>query len=211
MSISGIYAIVNKLNGHRYIGSSSNIHSRWQVHINMLNRNDHHSRHLQNAWNKYGEENFLFVLLEECNPEILLIREQYYLDAQSHEYNHCAVAGTPLGIKRSDETKRKLVLSHVGFSHTLDTRAKMAGNTNASGKRTDEICRKISEARKGRGLENTNAKGKHWKQTPEHSAKIGASKIGNKYGCGHVITDEVKAKMSEASKAMWKTWKENNA
>jgi hypothetical protein len=51
---SGIYQIRNKANGHRYVGSSNNIQERWHKHISDLNRNKHHSRHLQNAWNKYG-------------------------------------------------------------------------------------------------------------------------------------------------------------
>ena len=208
---SGIYEIRNIQNGHQYIGSSANIARRWKLHKNQLNRECHHSLHLQSAWNKYGGENFSFVVLEKCNPEILLDREQYYFDTQSPEYNHCIVAGNPRGIKRSDETRMKLGLSHIGFHPTLETRAKMLGNTNASGKRTEETRQRISEAKKGRGLGNANAKGKHWKQTPEHSAKIGATKIGNSYGRGHVVTDEHKAKIVEANKRRWARWRIENA
>ena len=54
--ISGVYQIVNELNGHRYIGSSKNIQHRILVHRSALRRNSHHSIYLQNAFNKYGNE-----------------------------------------------------------------------------------------------------------------------------------------------------------
>lgn len=47
--ISGVYQIVNELNGHRYIGSSKNIQHRILVHRSALRRNSHHSIYLQNA------------------------------------------------------------------------------------------------------------------------------------------------------------------
>jgi len=51
---SGIYQIKNTLNGKFYVGSAVNIKQRWSTHISSLNKNNHHSGHLQNAWNKYG-------------------------------------------------------------------------------------------------------------------------------------------------------------
>ena len=76
----GIYRIINLVNNKFYIGSSNNIERRWSKHKRMLNCNKHHSRHLQNSWNKYGQENFIFEIIEECLKEILLEREQWYLD-----------------------------------------------------------------------------------------------------------------------------------
>jgi predicted GIY-YIG superfamily endonuclease len=56
----GVYIINNKLNGHNYIGSSINIKQRFAQHKSTLRHNTHRNQHLQNAWNKYGEENFDF-------------------------------------------------------------------------------------------------------------------------------------------------------
>lgn len=39
----------------------------------------HHSKHLQNAWNKYGEKAFVFSCLEKCKPEDLLFLEKEYI------------------------------------------------------------------------------------------------------------------------------------
>lgn len=72
---SGIYIILNKLNGKKYVGSSKNIYSRWMKHRALLRINKHYNPHLQNAWNKYGENSFLFSVLERCSAEILLEKE----------------------------------------------------------------------------------------------------------------------------------------
>jgi group I intron endonuclease len=78
---SGIYKIVNILDGKIYIGSSSNFCKRWNGHITCLRKNKHHSPHLQNAWNKYGEENFKFEIVEVVEDfNKLFEREQYYID-----------------------------------------------------------------------------------------------------------------------------------
>ena len=79
--ISGIYAIICSANGGFYSGSSNNITSRKNTHFSTLKRNKHHCSHLQNAYNKYGEGTFFFIICEECPKDQLLIIEQKYLDA----------------------------------------------------------------------------------------------------------------------------------
>lgn len=61
--IGGVYKIVNKTNGHFYVGSSVNLNKRFWRHKNELRKDKHHCLFLQRAWNKYGEENFEFVVL----------------------------------------------------------------------------------------------------------------------------------------------------
>ena len=46
----------------------------------MLNRHEHTNNHLQNAWDKYGEENFRFEILEQCEIRDLNRREKYWID-----------------------------------------------------------------------------------------------------------------------------------
>lgn len=103
----GIYKIKNIITGKFYIGSSLEIKQRWQRHLKDLENNKHHSIILQRAWNKYGKENFIFEILEECSIENLLILEQEYLDNYLPVYNICPNAGNSYGRKDSIETKMK--------------------------------------------------------------------------------------------------------
>ena len=78
---SGIYKIVSKINNKFYIGSASDINKRWKRHIRDLKNKRHINQHLQRCYDKYGEDNFSFEIVEICNKEELLIKEQYYLDS----------------------------------------------------------------------------------------------------------------------------------
>lgn len=85
--VSGIYTITNKVTGKLYIGESLDIYRRWHdEHIPQLRKNCHYNKELQNDFNKYGEENFSFEVLERYsgNDPIstkarLLILESYFI------------------------------------------------------------------------------------------------------------------------------------
>jgi group I intron endonuclease len=108
VEISGVYCIVNFINGHFYVGSSKNISNRWSRHKSDLRKEKHGNRYLQRAWNKYGVENFGFNIIEETSVENLVEREQYYLDSCKPQYNMCPNAFTIRGIKRTQEVKDKI-------------------------------------------------------------------------------------------------------
>ena len=76
----GIYRIKNLVNNKCYYGSSKNIEKRWKTHLNQLRNKKHINFILQNAWNKYGEQNFIFEVVEECEIEKLFETEQKYID-----------------------------------------------------------------------------------------------------------------------------------
>lgn len=84
---SGIYCIINTINGKKYIGSSKNIYNRWLKHRATLRGNYHGNPHLQSAWNKYGEKSFHFFIIEKCNPMVLEEREDLYINSIKPEYN----------------------------------------------------------------------------------------------------------------------------
>ena len=65
----GIYCIMNTTNGKKYIGSSINIKERWKTHKRLLNKGIHDNNHLQNAWNKYGKDRFIFYIIQEIDVE----------------------------------------------------------------------------------------------------------------------------------------------
>jgi len=78
--MTGIYMIKNKLNNKIYVGQSSNIENRWWKHKSFLNKNTHHNKRLQEDWNKYGKENFMMKILEECPNSLLNEREIYWIN-----------------------------------------------------------------------------------------------------------------------------------
>jgi group I intron endonuclease len=194
---SGVYAIVNKENGKRYIGSSICIERRWREHLRNLRHNKHHSSYLQNAWNKYKEYNFDFVIIQECPVKSLTMCEQFYLDEEvPSEYNCCLIAKiqdmSPEAIAKrfegrigkahphkggnngkicSEETKKKMSLAHIGQQ------------TAKGYHHTKETKNRISAASKGRnignkfGIGNKSNTGKNL--TVEHCSKISASLVGN--------------------------------
>lgn len=79
MKNSYIYEIKNLINGKRYIGQSYHPKHRKACHLSLLRRNKHHNIKLQNAFNKYGENNLLFNVILECNPDEINRIEKYYI------------------------------------------------------------------------------------------------------------------------------------
>lgn len=125
---AGIYRIVCSTSGKIYVGSAVHMRKRENDHQHHLRANTHHSRKLQNAWNKYGAEAFVFETLLLCSPENLLVYEQLCIngfDAVKSGYNTCPIAGSILGTHRTEETKRKISLAHTGRKHTGQALANM--------------------------------------------------------------------------------------
>lgn len=153
MTSASIYKITNMVNGKYYIGSSVNLKGRWNHHKSELRNNQHHSRYLQNAWNKYGEESFVFELCEICDASQKLVREQVYLDTLKPAYNVSPLATGGSGFTLSNEAKEKIRKKATGRPVSEETR------------------KKISEALKGRKLSDTH-KAKIKANTPGFSGKI---------------------------------------
>ena len=124
---SGVYAIVNVMNQKMYIGSAATgIRKRWDLHVAQLHGQGHHSIKLQRAWNKHGPNAFEVVVLMLCPPSECVRYEQKFMDLIEPVYNISPTAGSSLGVKRSDEFKKKCSKSHKGLRHSEETRKKMS-------------------------------------------------------------------------------------
>lgn len=75
----GIYKITNNINGHGYIGLSTNIEKRWRAHKDPYNWRRQSNKILYQAFSKYGIQNFSFEVLEQCGVQQLSDKEQYYI------------------------------------------------------------------------------------------------------------------------------------
>ena len=146
---SGIYEILNLVNGKRYIGSAVRFARRWAVHRCRLRRGAHDNKHLQAAWNKYGEAAFVFKPLLICAAKDLIDYEQRCLDGYRPEYNKDLVAGSRMGSTVSAETREKLRAQNKGKKPTQATIAKsVAANTGS--KRSVETRAKMRAAQQAR-------------------------------------------------------------
>lgn len=103
-NVCGVYKIINLVNNKIYIGSSCNLGQRLWCHRANLRHNKHHNPHLQNAWNKYGEENFDYCIIERCSEDKQYEREQFYIDSCHPEYNIAEEVKLP---SYSEESRKK--------------------------------------------------------------------------------------------------------
>jgi group I intron endonuclease len=104
----GIYKIQNVITKDFYIGSSMNVYKRMYQHQTLLRNNKHHSPHLQHAWNKYGIDNFEYIVLEYVNvnnQEDLFEIEQRYLNELCPKYNASKDARSSLSTKYTTRSK----------------------------------------------------------------------------------------------------------
>lgn len=85
----GIYKIVNKVNEKYYVGSTINLNLRWNQHKQKLRKQIHINPHLQSAWNKYGNDSFVYIIVETSDMSNLLLTEQKYLDIAKKEPDKC--------------------------------------------------------------------------------------------------------------------------
>lgn len=136
-NISGIYAIFNLLDDRIYIGSSISIGERIMLHKRVLNANKHHSRHLQNFYNKYGLDQIGFAMLAEvkdASKENLINEEQKFLDILKPEFNTNIKADSRLGLINSPETRRKISETRLAMGIKYDDEYKKRMSLALSGK-----------------------------------------------------------------------------
>ena len=118
---SGVYKIVNIIDGKQYIGSSIDIASRLTRHRGNLNTNKHENLKLQRAWNKHNKDSFVFEVLLYCDPENCLWYEQMFLDYFQPEYNIALDAKAPmLGRTHSVASRYKMSQSRRGTQTGVD-------------------------------------------------------------------------------------------
>jgi group I intron endonuclease len=142
---SGIYKIICLTTNKIYIGSAVSISNRWYRHKWDLNNNVHGNTYLQKAWNKYQSCNFKFEVIELCQKEKLIEREQFYIDNLKPEYNLLQVAGSRLGCKLSEKTILKL----KSKIYTEEEKAYMSA-CQIGKRHSEETKVKISLSSKGR-------------------------------------------------------------
>jgi group I intron endonuclease len=94
---SGIYMWTNLINGKQYIGSAVDLYNRISFYFSvsaMKNKLKKSQSHIYNALLKYGHSNFSLTILEYCDKEKCIEREDYFMSSLPHEYNILEKAGS---------------------------------------------------------------------------------------------------------------------
>ena len=127
LSLICIYAIINIVNDKHYVGQAADKDYRWREHRKSLRGFYHHSLPLQRAWSKYGEQNFIFVVLEKLDEvDDLNEREAHWGKLLKPEYNVAPLGGSMRGYKHTEEARQNMSDAHKGYKASAETKARMS-------------------------------------------------------------------------------------
>lgn len=160
-----IYKIINVINNKFYIGSAVRFQRRKMEHLRKLRKQEHSNKHLQASWNKYGEQAFVFVVIEEiASDKDLLAAENVWLRehvGKHYCYNIARDASAPGTGTFGDKNP----MWGKTFSHTEEAKAKIGASSKERKYDEDTIRRRTA-----------HLWGKH--KTPETRAKISKTLTG---------------------------------
>ena len=178
----GIYKIINIKNNKFYVGSAVDFAKRKRMHVWKLRKGTHANKHLQAAWNKYGEDSFIFVLVQHVAEMVDLLNEENWWLQMSVGQPNCyniAESATAFGLGKSGE---KNGMFGKTFTHTPEAKAKIAA-AGTGRVRSQESIEKyrakrkgmpVSEAQKAQISRTLSGEGNFWygKKRPDHGAKV---------------------------------------
>lgn len=154
----GIYKIKNLINNKVYIGGSTDVHQRFRRQKHELKNNKHWLEIFQIDWNRYGEINFEFTIIERVNDKnILLEREQYWSDKflsykGKHGYNKRTIVSCNKNVTLTESARLKI---------SKKLKGKLVGNKNPMHKSNHVYSEETREKlRKANGGVNNNMYGK---------------------------------------------------
>lgn len=204
MSTNVIYKIRNVVNGKFYVGSAKDTRVRFRQHRKLLRKGTHHCKHLQAAWNKYGEDVFKFEVVERLSSweELEPAEDRWLLEhvGQPYCYNIGRSARAPWrGVFGSDHPNYGKVTSE-SVKQLLSEATKEQWRTAdpRTGKRHSEGVKKKMAAK----VQQAVAEGRAGKFIPseETRRKMSESLKGNQNAKGHVRSEEHRRKLAESAR-----------
>lgn len=202
---SGIYRLVNSVNGKSYVGSAVNLEKREGEHFRALRSGYHSNGHLQNAWLKYGESEFAFEILSYVRPEALLQEEQKWIDHYGWPeqlYNLRPKAESNLGVRWSPEIRQRMSVGHQNRSEETRSRMSKAHKGRLSPlkgkKRSDSFRAKIALSHLTRPAQSAETRAKRAASLKKRWELSRLSGIG-------LASSEAIAKRSLGNKIAWAT------
>jgi group I intron endonuclease len=175
---SGIYKLLNSVNDNFYIGSAVDLKRRKARHFSELRNGKHSNRHLQAAWNRYGEAAFSFIVLEHVAPgaALYVAEDKWMADHVGKKYCYnigmaaiapmlgkCGVSSPTWGYRHTPESRAKIAAAGIGRPVSAETRAKRSAATKG---------RTVSEEQRAKISSTLSGEGNFWygKKRPESFA-----------------------------------------
>jgi group I intron endonuclease len=190
---SGIYRIINTINGKFYIGSSINVKSRKQDHFKHLKKGNHHSYKLQNEWDEVeNKDSFKFQVMIYCEELYLRKIEQRLIDDLRPEYNIAPFVGTVKGLRHKESTKKYLRQLAIEQRKDPEYRKKISEGIS-------KALKGVAKTEQHKAATSKSLTGK--KLTDEHRKKLSLAKIGKtSWSKGKKFTEEHKQNLRLAKK-----------
>lgn len=179
----GIYKIINIKNNKFYVGSAVDFTSRKRRHWWALRSQRHPNKHLQSAWNKYGEDAFKFVIVEELpdGSDILAAENAWLKEHVGKEY--CYNLGTDAVAFTRGWSGEKNPMWGKTFSHTSEAKARIGAASKSrvqsekekAKRRQTMVGHHVSTATRAKISQSLSGEGNYWygKQRPDHALKVG--------------------------------------
>jgi group I intron endonuclease len=179
----GIYKIINVVNNKFYVGSAVDLKRRRIRHFSELRTGKHNNKHLQAAWDKYGEPAFIFVVLEEVDDSVNILElEDVWLKnhvGKDYCYNMGKTATAPM-LGMTGELSPTW-----GYVHTVEAKLKIGASSKGRTQSEEEKVKR-RQTMVGHTV------------SAETRAKISASLMGDKnFNYGKPRSDEFKEKVSK--------------
>ena len=146
---SGIYKVTNIINRKAYIGSTIDFDDRFRRHRYALRSNRHDNEHLQRSWNKHGEANFKFEIIEEIEDTKLLnnVETEYIKKFKTNEREFGYNLASPYGNHvASEEYKKNMSEVLIGREFTDEHKMNLSRNAKNREKMSEGIKNKISRS-----------------------------------------------------------------
>jgi group I intron endonuclease len=178
----GIYKIINVVNNKFYVGSAVDFTARKRRHWWALRSQRHANKHLQAAWNKYGEDAFTFVIVEDLpvGADILAVENIWLKEHVGKD--HCYNLGSDAIAFTRGWCGEKNPMWGKRFNHTEEAKARISKASKERVQTEEEKAKRrksmqghvVSRATKDKISATLSGEGNYWygKKRPDHGAKV---------------------------------------
>lgn len=208
--MTGIYKIINNVDGKYYVGRSLNVNGRVQFHFKLLSKNKHFNYKLQEAYNQCGRDNFRWEIVEECDSSNISEREQEFLNECKLDPNksyNLSYLSDSIGAD-SEEIRRRISKANKGRKFTEEHKLKISLALKGIKRKpiSNETRLKMSKSHKGKLVGELNPMfGKRF--SDEQKQKWSENRKGhlNSNYKGKQMTNEVRERISNTLKSKYKS------